>query len=197
MRLGVRRPPLHLPSCLAGWLAGCRCCDVCYAALCLAPLGTTCSRPEAAKRATQQHPPNGAASTPAATRTRTRTQLGTRRRTQLADSGGSGITQNGGREMKLVPGVRSVRGVAQTSQSRHGNQSTRNPRRCELSRNQLSGFAVRVCASVCAWWCLPYATAAAAAVAAHKRVSFHIHAVIRELAMSAGSSQLAVYAVAS
>lgn len=95
--------------------------------------------------------------------------------------------------MKLVPGVRSVRGVAQTSQSRHGNQSTRNPRRRELSRNQLSGFAVRVCA----WWCLPYATAAAVAVAAHKRVSFHIHAVIRELAMSAGSSQLAVYAVAS
>lgn len=142
----------------------------------------------------QQHPPNGAASAPAATRTRTRTQLGTRRRTQLADSGGSGFTQNGGREMKLVPGVRSFRGVAQTSQSRHGNQSTRNPRRCELSRNQLSGFAERVCVRVCVWWCLAYA---AAAVAAHKRVSFHIHAVIRELAMSSGSSQLAVYAVAS
>lgn len=61
----------------------------------------------------------------------------------------SGITQNGGREMKLVPGVRSLRGVAQTSQSRHGNQSTRNPRRSELSRNQLSGFAVPVCVREC------------------------------------------------
>lgn len=143
----------------------------------------------------QQHPPNGAASIPAVTRTRTRTQLGTRRRTQLADSGGiwnhsKWGTRNETRSRRALIAGRCPNEPEPSWQPINTQPSTMRAESKPVERV----CCACVCARICVWWCLAYA---AVSVAAHKRVSFHIHAVIRELAMSAGSSQLAVYAVAS